>query len=75
MPSRGAAYLLFFILIRIAALRPRVLRSSFYVLGAVGVAVESLLFIEWLGGARHLPIISTVTTVKPLFRGFSGFVR
>jgi tetratricopeptide (TPR) repeat protein len=66
------AYLLFFILIRIAALRPRVLRSSFYVLGAVVWLLSLSCLIEWLGGAALTDHLYR-TTVKPLFRGFSGF--
>ena len=66
------AYLLFFILIRIAALRPRVLRSSFYVLGAVVWLLSISCLIEWLGGAALTDHLYR-STVKPLFRGFSGF--
>ncbi len=66
------AYLLFFILIRIAALHPRVLRSSFYVLGAVVWLLSLSCLIEWLGGAALTDHLYR-TTVKPLFRGFSGF--
>jgi len=66
------AYLFFFILIRIAALHPRVLRSSFYVLGAVVWLLSLSCLIEWLGGAALTDHLYR-TTVKPLFRGFSGF--
>ncbi|MGI8733449.1 MAG: O-antigen ligase family protein [Pyrinomonadaceae bacterium] len=66
------AYLLFFLLMRIVAGSPRALRASFYALGFVVWLLSVSCLIEWLGGAA-LTDHSVRTTVKPLFRGFSGF--
>lgn len=66
------AYLLFFVLIRMVAARPRALRASFYALGLVVWLLSLSAIVEWLGGAALTDHLYR-STVKPLFRGFSGF--
>jgi O-antigen ligase len=66
------AYLIFFVLIRTAAARPKVLRASIYSLGAVVWLLGICCLIETIGGAA-LTDHALRLTAKPLFRGFSGF--
>lgn len=66
------AYLMFFILMRMAAARPKVLRASIYSLGAVVWLLGICCLIETIGGAA-LTDHALRLTAKPLFRGFSGF--
>lgn len=67
-----SAYLLFFVLMRMVAARPRALRISFYALGVVVWLLSLSSLIEWLGGAALTDYFYRAT-LKPLFRGFSGF--
>lgn len=66
------AYLLFFVLIRLVAQRPRILRASFYALGLVVWLLSISCVIEWLGGSSRSDQMFRAA-VKPLFRTFSGF--
>lgn len=66
------AYLLFFVLIRLVAARPRVLRASIYALGSVVWLLGISCLIESIAGAP-LTDHSLRLTAKPLLRGFSGF--
>lgn len=66
------AYLLFFVLIRLVAQRPRILRASFYALGLMVWLLSISCLVEWLGGASRTDQMFRAT-VKPLFRTFSGF--
>jgi O-antigen ligase len=66
------AYLLFFVLIRLVAARPKVLRASIYALGSVVWLLAISCLIESIAGAA-LTDHSLRLTAKPLLRGFSGF--
>jgi O-antigen ligase len=66
------AYLLFFLLIRLVAARPKLLRASIYALGSVVLLLGISCLIESIGGAA-LTDHSLRLTAKPLLRGFSGF--
>ncbi|MDQ6651563.1 MAG: O-antigen ligase family protein [Acidobacteriota bacterium] len=66
------AYLLFFVLIRLVAARPKVLRASIYALGSVVWLLGISCLIESIGGGT-LTDHSLRLTAKPLLRGFSGF--
>ncbi|MDQ2936406.1 MAG: O-antigen ligase family protein [Acidobacteriota bacterium] len=66
------AYVLFFVLIRLVAARPRVLRASIYALGSVVWLLSISCLIETIAGAA-LTDHSLRLTAKPLLRGFSGF--
>ena len=66
------SYIVFFALMHLVAARPRVLRASFYSLGGIVWLLSLSCVIEWLGGAA-LTDHWLRATVKPLFRGFSGF--
>jgi O-antigen ligase len=66
------AYVLFFVLIRLVAARPRVLRASIYALGSVVWLLGISCLIESIAGAA-LTDHSLRLTAKPLLRGFSGF--
>ncbi|HYJ85936.1 MAG TPA: O-antigen ligase family protein [Pyrinomonadaceae bacterium] len=66
------AYLTFFLLIRMVAKRPRLLRASLFALGFVVCLLGISCLIESLTGAA-LTDQSLRQNAKPLFRGFSGF--
>lgn len=66
------AYLCCFSFTRMVAASPRALRASCYALGSVVWLLSISCVIEWLGGAT-LTDYSLRATLKPLFRGFSGF--
>jgi O-antigen ligase len=66
------AYILFFILIRMVAARPRVLRASIYSLGSVVWLLGTACLLESVGGGA-LTDHALRLTAKPLMRGFSGF--
>ena len=65
-------YLTFFVLIRMVAKRPRLLRGSLFALGFIVCLLGISCFIESITGAA-LTDHSLRHGAKPLFRGFSGF--
>lgn len=66
------ALLLFFCLMHFVAARPRAMRTSFYALATVVWILSLSCLIEWLFG-DFLNDHAYRATLKPLFRGFSGF--
>ena len=66
------AYLTFFMLMRMVAKRPRLLRASLFALGFVVCLLSISCLIESITGAA-LTDHSLRNGSKPLFRGFSGF--
>jgi O-antigen ligase len=66
------AYITFFVLIRMVAKRPRILRVSIFTLGSVICLLAISCLIESVTGAA-LTDHSLRQTAKPLLRGFSGF--
>ena len=66
------AYILFFVLIRLMAAHPKLLRASMYALGSVVWLLGISCLIESIGGGA-LTDHSLRLTAKPLLRGFSGF--
>lgn len=68
------AYLFFFALMHVVAARPRAMRASFYALGIVIWLLSISCLIEWMGGSAISDYVLRAT-LKPTFRGFSGFAE